>query len=1293
MALHDVDWGASELSDDDTVGSTSTESRKSTDQPYNLESVLAERTNNGEKEYLVKWEGCPDYENTWEVKEQFQSEQTLLDWRDQKMQITRGRARPFDVYAWQRMMDRRNEATEKRRARRREKKIKLGILVIDPTEVEPPGLEPSSYSEDSSDDNSSDLSGSNPQSRAGSPVWTPREETTLLEALQRLKEPSWDEVLKWYGPQGTINQALQQRTAKGLYRKAVALKQDFDASGKVFPVPILLSHPSSDRSFTIPTISVGKHARHRTSRDELMSECLDSLEGINRAVSGPRSEAQTTSRSTSPRKRKPDHQVSQRVKNSERPRKTFPAPMTTAGKSTASTKPLPASPSSPLPNQPAIPYSGKTIDLDGQSGHQGQPDQLGTIGRGTAMKGFQAVKAAPNRPNQQVNVLGNWGAQPNKTRKSRYEMKDPTDPKVRQSGKFKKFSTQRKFELAARYELTPDVNSLTFVDLKDGKTLTKRPTSVVRKPPEKTPFQLLQESMKEKQDKEPPLHNDTLQPRLERASTTESYTNRDRLPELDSKPADDTEAADAPAELTASVQLASLPFEKYSEHGASAPRPFAAPVAMMGSDQNQSRSITSEDRRIVPQANVSITPPPGNEEIKIVATIFEKGSPRRASISAPQQTEERPKINGHSGSDAREKISSKPSSPGTAKSRIRKSFPLSSRPSPSRTKGDFTPRKDRNPINEPVTQSQPVPPWFQPQDNGYALYPFDIMGPTSNVNTGTHNGSTDVIAEILVGPYGETTDTVIFRGLDSFELKNLFLTIKVHRRQMHVKCKTMCTAGEYATCFHHGPSYMGSGYVVPFKQSMGEIDAVSSMLAEHASGGLFFAERFSLLIYPARCVAWEFLDKGFPPVPPDTKLRFAMFVPWPQFYENEKTGGTLIDNLTPPSGLQRLHINRVFRTHFGIEFHRIVAHPNDKDVGETRVNDVFFLIFPPGAREDLNLIVEWIQANNNDAVIYRHNDRGAWDHFRESVENGVIICHESFFDYWAIPRLAYALMKRINMFNYSLEPMSPHSPDPHLIRLFPSGQALLLTDSLFLLRPMEVARILLWYRLFILPNRPSGTWKVSTRPAIREWLLRLQERFHYPHGKDFVRCYGEIMRLLPHELTKEWDPESPKDAAPIACMGNDVSNFDPTLGTSTNLDHQGILRNDVTLVNWFAGWAMMKQEKFRRFYAITGWEDESDLHISLKDAARKFNHVRIMSFERFEQTQKDLNWSKIEREEEKRRKQAAKVDEELRQEAAAKEQSPDLPDYEVEEMPDTETTEEESLFLPMEMSPSQQEVT
>ncbi|KAL8773907.1 MAG: hypothetical protein Q9209_001337 [Squamulea sp. 1 TL-2023] len=448
------------------------------------------------------------------------------------------------------------------------------------------------------------------------------------------------------------------------------------------------------------------------------------------------------------------------------------------------------------------------------------------------------------------------------------------------------------------------------------------------------------------------------------------------------------------------------------------------------------------------------------------------------------------------------------------------------------------------------------------------------------------------------------------------------------------------------------------------------------MLAEHVSGGLFFAERFSLLIYPARCVAWEFLDQGFPPVPLDTKLRFAMFVPWPQFYENGDISGAQKDIVKLPTGVEVLHINRVFQTQFGMDFRRLNTPSSDRDVGETRSTDTFFLLFPPPAHEELNLIVEWIRANKSDAIIYRHEDRGTWDHFYKSIENGVII----FLSRLLVPTLLdFGSQEGFN----NLEPMEPHTPDPHLIRLFPAGQAILLTDSLFILRPTEAARILSWFRLSALHTKPVGTWKVCTRPAIREWLLRLQERFNYPHGKDFVRCYSEIMRLLPNGLTKEWDCETPKDAAPVACMGNGFSNFDQTLGTSTDLDQQGIMKNDMTLGNWFAGWAMMKQEKFRRFHVVTGRDEGSVEHKTLKDLAKKYNHLEIMSFEKFDQSHKMWNWSRIEREDEKRREEVAKTDEELERKTAAKEQSPDLPDYEDDEMPDAKPAEEDSLFLPM----------
>lgn len=171
---------------------------------------------------------------------------------------------------------------------------------------------------------------------------------------------------------------------------------------------------------------------------------------------------------------------------------------------------------------------------------------------------------------------------------------------------------------------------------------------------------------------------------------------------------------------------------------------------------------------------------------------------------------------------------------------------------------------------------------------------------------------------------------------------------------------------------------------------MAALDTVSEILAEHASGGLFFAKEFTMLLYPASCVGWEFLDGGFPSVPPDTKLRFAMFAPWPQVRPN--IDQTSLKAVTPIKGLgvQELPINTVLRNQFGLDFHRLVAQSNDKDGGKTQNTNTFFMIFPPAAQEEFELIVKWIQANRS-ATIYQHEDRGTWEHFHKSVDLAVII--------------------------------------------------------------------------------------------------------------------------------------------------------------------------------------------------------------------------------------------------------------------------------------------------------------
>ncbi|KAK5302728.1 hypothetical protein LTR99_005685 [Exophiala xenobiotica] len=54
------------------------------DEPeYDVERILAQRTKNGRTHYLVKWDGFPDEECSWEPREHFMDQATLVEWQRQ----------------------------------------------------------------------------------------------------------------------------------------------------------------------------------------------------------------------------------------------------------------------------------------------------------------------------------------------------------------------------------------------------------------------------------------------------------------------------------------------------------------------------------------------------------------------------------------------------------------------------------------------------------------------------------------------------------------------------------------------------------------------------------------------------------------------------------------------------------------------------------------------------------------------------------------------------------------------------------------------------------------------------------------------------------------------------------------------------------------------------------------------------------------------------------------------------------------------------------------------------------
>ena len=112
---------AGDLSDVDSLASTAPSETKS---EYEVEEVLAERMGvDGEKEYLLKWEGYSIQRASWEPPECFLSMQEVLKAYQAKCRrIKAGAESPFDIAAWEKAMDDHERETERRKEARRQKR-------------------------------------------------------------------------------------------------------------------------------------------------------------------------------------------------------------------------------------------------------------------------------------------------------------------------------------------------------------------------------------------------------------------------------------------------------------------------------------------------------------------------------------------------------------------------------------------------------------------------------------------------------------------------------------------------------------------------------------------------------------------------------------------------------------------------------------------------------------------------------------------------------------------------------------------------------------------------------------------------------------------------------------------------------------------------------------------------------------------------------------------------------------------------------------------------------------------
>ena len=120
---------------------------------------------------------------------------------------------------------------------------------------------------------------------------------------------------------------------------------------------------------------------------------------------------------------------------------------------------------------------------------------LGQVGRGPARL-VQARKLALSGAKPRVTgsaILSNWAAKI-RTRKALAFRQADIREDIDRSRNFGKLSIKRRYEKAGRHEPAPNPNDLTFVNLKDGKPI-KKPTSFLTPIPYKTPFRMFQDGL------------------------------------------------------------------------------------------------------------------------------------------------------------------------------------------------------------------------------------------------------------------------------------------------------------------------------------------------------------------------------------------------------------------------------------------------------------------------------------------------------------------------------------------------------------------------------------------------------------------------------------------------------------------------------------------------------------------------------------------------------------------------------------------------------------------------------
>ncbi|OJJ39866.1 hypothetical protein ASPWEDRAFT_169690 [Aspergillus wentii DTO 134E9] len=342
----------------------------------------------------------------------------------------------------------------------------------------------------------------------------------------------------------------------------------------------------------------------------------------------------------------------------------------------------------------------------------------------------------------------------------------------------------------------------------------------------------------------------------------------------------------------------------------------------------------------------------------------------------------------------------------------------------------------------------------------------------------------------------------------------------------------------------------------------------------------------------------------------------------PQPTENHSTAGDVQDDLPPakmpiqaenPLTVQNFNLDAFFKENYKVTFEDLATvNGSDKNA------QVFYLMFPLDneiVQQQYQILVEFLKKHN--ALIYSNHLPDDWEKFRRTASRGVVLFHETFVEYHAIPSFLESTRKNFSFWTLSLYAPLQHSSRPvYFQRIFPHGGVILLTEDFMIREPDATIIVLAWFYDWSRKRFP-GSWRIMLRPDVLNWLLKLPEPKEKERHGVWVTMYYLILQLIGQGL----DIEDREVLDGVCDDFSETSIISPAMiphyGSRKEDDHPAIpkglnqeQRDADHMVEFFAGWGLVNNDRFRRFVVLTSFKPfrrwETWNHLELRYGAKDF---------------------------------------------------------------------------------------